>query len=187
MMTLDNLQLFNGQKSVLFDSVGAEGVTILLAVMASLIKQGIPVFLVSPTETMKRFKMLLRKLNVPDLTLLEAQGKFKFSNQSSNAYDPKYFLVIHGASFLPIDNLVSLIDRPNTLLHVHKDLNDKLVTYLIRHVNLILDLCALPSGFSPQIFGRLSMYPGGQYSAVVKSAKSFNVIAADSSVTLVDA
>lgn len=185
-MTLENIQLFHGQNSVLFDSVGAEGMTILLAVMVGLIKQGIPIYLISSTETMQKFKMLLRKFNAPDLSLLEAQGKFKFSNQLSASYDPKYFLIIHEASFLEMDSLITYLERQNTLIHVHKELNDKLVPYLIRHANLVLELCPLPSGFSPQIFGRLLMYPGGQYNAAVKSVKSFNVVATDSSVTLVD-
>lgn len=132
--------------------------------------------------------MLLRKLNAPDLTLLEAQGKFKFFNQAGHEIDKKYIVIAHSANFLPVSDVCSLVERGNILFHVHQDMDSQLVKYLIGGCNLVLDLSPLASGYSQQIFGRLTIYPGGQYHAAVKETKQFTVtVQSDTSVTLVDA
>lgn len=187
-MILHNSPLFLNQTTVLFDKVGVDATTLLCVIMAGMIKDGRPLYLISPTEPLQKFKMLLRKLNAPDLTLLEAQGKFKFSSQFTGNIESKYFVMVHGASFMALDSLCVLVERPNTLLHIHKDIETQVFRYLIGACNLVIDASPLASGFSQQIFCRLAIYPGGSYHNIVKEAKWYTVSTnADTSVTLVDA
>jgi hypothetical protein len=186
-MDLNNTHLYLTQNTLLLDQVGADGVTLLCVILSALLKANVPVCLVSATETLHKFNLLLRKLYAPDLLFLEAEKKFKFDRNLEGSIDAKYFVIVHGANFFDVKDVCEMTTRPNTLFHIHKEIDEKMVRYVVGRSNLVIEASPLPSGFSNQIFCRLAVYSGGLYHPVVKSTHALTVSASDNHVTLAEA
>jgi hypothetical protein len=185
-MQLSDCSLYHSYRTALLDQVGADGTTIICIIMAALLRDGNSIFLISYTDTLSKFKQLLRKLSVPDLTLLEAQGRFKFSQTYCASIDEKYTLIIHSGSFAVEKDILSSLKRKNIVVHLHKDLDEKIWKFAIRNSNLVLDLQPLQSGFSDQIFGKLVAFPGGLFHEKVSGMSHWSVSATETSVSLVN-
>lgn len=180
--------MFSNHKAVLFDQVGVDATTILCSLIAELLRKNNSIHLVSYKDTFQKFKLLLRKLGVLDLTVLEAQGKFKFATRFDNScqIDSKAIMMIHGGSFADLNDLMDAMCRSKVIIHIHKDIDERLWRYAARQSHLVLDLQPLSSGFSQHIFGHLEVYPGGLYHPSQLTLRQYNVNVTDNSVALVD-
>ena len=181
----EDMTTIDEQRTLVLDEVGVDGTVLLVHLMAQVITDKRAVYLISPCDPLPKFKLKFRKLGLPDVTLLEAQGKFKFSNTLPVNIDLKYTVLVHGASFLENSQLVDLYSLPNkTVIHLHKDIDMTCTKFMIGRSNLVYDMEKLQSGFSRQIFAKMHVYPGGEYSAKNHNG-NYNISCSESSVQLI--